>query len=363
MKKLDSCLIIKNEEANIKPLMEQLLTFSHEIHITDTGSTDSTLDILNEFVNNYDNVFIHHYEWDMNFSNAKNFSLHYANNTSDYQFWCDGDDLLNDKLLETLNKFVNDDSVECDIYYIKYQYYFGDTNPHFRTSILKTATDLSWHDPIHEFIALIPNIKLSYSYFDNGSLIIHHRKEVHSDRNLQIFQNMEKEKWDFTARNYYYYGVELMQHKLYDSAYNVFKKCIYFKDANDTTDQINALIYMSLISFNDEWVDMFYHLLKQGIYRGDMFFYIGDYYFYQKHNRELAKMWYTCALNYKYNNFNSFNLNKELITISPCLQLGLIAYQEGDYKASIEYNQKVLEFDPDNETAKNNILFLNNTTQ
>ena len=90
--------------------------------------------------------------------------MHYVNNTSDYQFWCDGDDLLNDKLLETLKKFVNDDSVECDIYYIKYQYYFGDTNPHFRTSILKTATDLSWHDPIHEFIALIPNIKLSYTY-------------------------------------------------------------------------------------------------------------------------------------------------------------------------------------------------------
>ena len=102
---IDSCLIIKNEEENIKSLINQLLTFSHEIHITDTGSTDNTLNIIDELQTINSNIFLHYYKWDMNFSNAKNYSLHYDNNISDYQFWCDGDDTLNDELINRLNEF------------------------------------------------------------------------------------------------------------------------------------------------------------------------------------------------------------------------------------------------------------------
>ena len=59
---IDSCLIIKNEEENIKSLINQLLTFSHEIHITDTGSTDNTLNIIDELQTINSNIFLHYYK-------------------------------------------------------------------------------------------------------------------------------------------------------------------------------------------------------------------------------------------------------------------------------------------------------------
>lgn len=355
---VDSCLIIKNEEANIRELIEQLLVFSHEVHITDTGSTDNTLNIINELQRNHPNLILHYYEWDMNFSNAKNYSLHYDNNVSNYQFWCDGDDLLNEALMNSLVNFVNSDESD-DIYYIKYQYYDGDLNPHFRTSILKTEQNLSWIDPIHEFVGLKPGLKLNHLYFDNGSLIIHHQKEVHASRNLEIFQNMERTNWNFTSRNYFYYGRELESVGLTKSAYEMYKKCIYHEHVNDYTDTFNALNGMKRIKFNEDWLKAFYYLLENNQYRGDIFYNAGNYYF-EKGCKELAKFFYLAAINYKYNPHCSFGLDMYDITVNPLLQLGLIVYQENDIEGSLRYNERVLEYDENNTTAKNNILFLNN---
>ena len=361
MIKLDSCLIIKNEEENITPLINQLLLFSHEIHITDTGSTDNTLSILEEFEKTHNNIFIHHYEWDMNFSNARNYSLHYDNDTSDYKFWCDADDQLNDEMITRIKEFINDDTINDDIYYMKYKYYANDNDPHFRTSVLKTSADLKWNDPIHEYIGLFNGIKLNYDYFNNGPLLIHHRKEIHTNRNLEIFQNMEKIGAVFTGRNYYYYGRELLNHGLKESAYEMFKRCIYYEENYDIQDKVNSLNAVYDIHPNDKWLEMFFYLLQHNIYRGDIFYYAGNFYLNKRKNNFLAKVYYNAALNYEYDNNCAFGLYMNNITINPLLQLGVIAYNEGDNDKCREYNERVLEYDPENITAKNNILFLNNS--
>ena len=51
--KIDTCIIVKNEEKTIKKLIEQFLVFSNEIHITDTGSTDNTIKIIEDFSKKY----------------------------------------------------------------------------------------------------------------------------------------------------------------------------------------------------------------------------------------------------------------------------------------------------------------------
>ena len=363
MLKIDSCLIIKNEQDNIKILINQLLKFSHEIHITDTGSTDNTISILEKLKSKHNNIFIHHYTWDFNFSNARNYSLKYKNDTSDYKFWCDGDDTLNDKLISTLQQFSNKDNSDTDIYYIKYQYYQGDKNPHFRTSILKSSSNLCWNDPIHEYIGLYNGIKLNHDYFDNGSLLIHHRKEVHTNRNLEIFQNMEKIGSKFTGRNYYYYAMELLNSGLKKSAYEMFKECIYYKDNYDVQDKFNALLNIYNIKPDKEWIEMFYYVLSLNIYRGDILYYAGNYYLDIEKNYYLAKVFYNGALEYKWDNSCSFGLLIENITINPLLQLGLIAWYENEPEKTKYYNEQVLKYDPNNQSAINNIKFLNNKTK
>ena len=60
--KIDSCIIVKNEQDNIMKLIYQLIEFSNEVHITDTGSTDNTINIINDIIKIHPNVYLHHFD-------------------------------------------------------------------------------------------------------------------------------------------------------------------------------------------------------------------------------------------------------------------------------------------------------------
>ena len=354
--KIDTCIIVKNEEKTIQKLIEQFLVFSDEIHITDTGSTDNTINIINEFVNYHSNVFLHHFEWCHDFAKARNYSLTCYECKADYQFWCDGDDELNDKLIETLREFSRSDKYDADIYFMKYQYYDGDKNPHNRTSLLKVGKGLEWHDPIHEYIGYTTSHKVDYDVFNNGSLIIHKRDigVSHTDRNLNIFMNMERTKYKFTCRNRYYYGRELLYNKLTECAINQFHKCIDSEE-NNHLDKYNAC--NKLFEAKDpEAIDYFFKMLKDNNYRKDMLYSAGKY-FFEKNQLDTAKLFYLLCVNCKepYTGL-SFGYNK-ICHVNSLLQLNVIEYKLGNIQSAIDYNNKALELDPNNKSALNNVEF------
>lgn len=354
--KIDTCIIIKNEEKTISNLIYQFLEFSNEIHITDTGSTDNTIKLVEDIIKEHSNVYLHHFTWCLDFSKARNYSLTCYECKSDYQFWCDGDDALNDKLVETLKEFVKSDDKDADIYFMKYQYYDGDKNPHNRTSLLRVGRGLEWHDPIHEYIAYTTSHKVDYNLFNNGSLIIHKRAAgvVHTDRNLQIFMNMEKTNYPFSCRNRYYYGRELMHNKLSECALNQFHKCIDSTEINrlDKYNACNRLFEMK----DPEAIDYFFKMMKSNVYRKDMFYSVGKYYF-EKNQLETAKLYYLLCINCQEPQPGmSFGYNP-VCNSNSLLQLNVIEYRLGNIKKAIEYNNKVLEIEPTNQNAINNAEF------
>ena len=359
--KIDSCLIIKNEEKNIEKLIYQLLEFSNEIHITDTGSTDNTLKIINDIQKKHKNIFVSNFEWIFDFSAARNYSLYYYqdSDTSDYKFWCDGDDLLNDKLITTLKEFSNNLFYNDDIYYIRYKYSKFDKNPHVRTTLFKTSTKIKWFDPIHEYINILPEYKLNYSLFDNGSLIIHQRNfeentEEYNNRNLSIFFNMEQNNVEFTSRNRYYYGIELINHGLIDSAINQFHKCL-----DEYDDPFHHMLCIpELFNYNDpNALEYLFRLLRNGICRKDFFMYLGNYMF-DINNYELAKTFYINCINYpEPQDTWAFKYDKNCV-IESLLQLGLIEYNLKNYKEAIKYNEQILDIESDNDIAINNLDIL-----
>ena len=355
---IDTCIIVKNEEKTIKKLINQFLLFSHEIHITDTGSTDNTISIIEEIQKTNSNVFLHHFEWCMDFAKARNYSLTCYECKADYQFWCDGDDELNDKLIETLKEFVNSNDKDCDIYFMKYQYFDGDKNPHNRTSLLKVSSELKWYDPIHEYISYTTSHKVDYDIFNNGSLIIHKRDLSinHVDRNLEIFMNMERNDYKFTCRNRYYYGRELLYNKLWECGINQLHKCIDSTE-NNHLDKYNACNKL-FESKDPEAIDYFFKMMKDNNYRKDMFYYVGRYY-YEKSNFEQAKFYYLLCINCNEPKPGfTFGYNS-ICHINSLLQLNVIEYKFGNIDKSIEYNEKVLRIDSTNEIAIGNIKLLN----
>ena len=63
-------MIVKNEERFLSNCLKSVENFVDEIIVVDTGSADKTIEIAKSF-----NSKLYYYEWDDNFSNARNESL------------------------------------------------------------------------------------------------------------------------------------------------------------------------------------------------------------------------------------------------------------------------------------------------
>lgn len=267
--KIDSVIIVKNEEDNIQNLIEQFLEFSYEIHITDTGSTDNTIQIITKYQQKYSNIFLHHFKWVNDFSKARNYSMTCYECKANYQFWCDADDYLNEELINTLKDFSNKENLNDDIYYVKYEYWKNKFMN--RQSLLKVKANFKWYDPIHEFIKVYTNNTKNLNFFDNGSKLIHHPSFnfSHCKRNLDIFLEMEKNNYKFTKRNLYYFGRELCNNRLYDKAKEIFKQCIDKDDEVNNLHDINSCI--NLFNLKDNQAIEYYNKLKdKGIYNQNL---------------------------------------------------------------------------------------------
>ena len=83
--RISACVIVKNEAANIAGWLDNVKAFASELIIVDTGSTDATLDILQE-----NNVRYYKYEWQDDFAAARNFALSKA--TGDWIVFTDADE-------------------------------------------------------------------------------------------------------------------------------------------------------------------------------------------------------------------------------------------------------------------------------
>ena len=105
------CMIVKNEENYLEGCLNSVKDVVDEIVIVDTGSSDSTKEIAEKYDAN-----IFDYEWNNNFSDARNFSLQYAK--GDWILYLDADERLNSgsvDLLKTIIEKENDAAFECRI--------------------------------------------------------------------------------------------------------------------------------------------------------------------------------------------------------------------------------------------------------
>ncbi|MED4454446.1 TDP-N-acetylfucosamine:lipid II N-acetylfucosaminyltransferase [Metabacillus fastidiosus] len=98
-KKLSICMIVKDEEKNLRRCLDSLRLLLEkdyiELIIVDTGSTDNTVDISREYT---EKVYFH--EWNGNFSDMRNKSISYA--TGEWIFIIDADEEL-----ETPNELIS----------------------------------------------------------------------------------------------------------------------------------------------------------------------------------------------------------------------------------------------------------------
>ncbi len=102
--KLSQCMIVKNEEKNIRQALSWAKEIAFEQIVVDTGSTDRTVEIAQEL-----GAKVYHFEWKNDFASAKNFALEQA--SGNWIAFLDADEYFRKEdisyLLEYIQQIIN----------------------------------------------------------------------------------------------------------------------------------------------------------------------------------------------------------------------------------------------------------------
>lgn len=203
------CMIMKDEEKNLSRVLSSVEGCFDEIHLTDTGSKDKSVDVAKSFGAN-----VHHFEWINDFSAARNYSFSHAK--SDYIMWLDCDDELENK--EAFFKWRDNAMLMNDYWLNNYHYALNDKGEPIctfsRERVVKNGRGFKWKYFLHEGIPPVSDDGREVrSSFINTWSVKHHRtaEDLKKDkgRNIGIIEEHIDKGEKLDPRMSYYYGKEL----------------------------------------------------------------------------------------------------------------------------------------------------------
>lgn len=179
------CLIVKNEEKVLARCLESLKDIADEIILVDTGSSDNTKTIAEEY-----NCKIYDFKWIDDFSAARNYSFSKA--TMDYIYVADADELIDEENIKRFLALKMTLLPEIEIVQMYYtnQLKFNTTynyDKEYRPKLYKRLREFKWMDEIHETVRLEPVI------YDSEIEVIHMPEGNHANRDFSIFLKMVKQ--------------------------------------------------------------------------------------------------------------------------------------------------------------------------
>lgn len=196
------CMIVKDEEQNLKNCLKNIKNKVDEIIIVDTGSTDKTVEIAKKYT---DKVF--NFKWCDDFAAARNYSIEKAKN--DWILVLDADEVVELFNRESLDGFINSDGKQLGR--IKIINTFEDTSGKKRiierVSRIFNKKYFKYYGMIHEQI--VPIGELDYKTLEVDITIKHigYEKNIVNNknkisRNKKMLQKAIKEKNDDSYLQY-----------------------------------------------------------------------------------------------------------------------------------------------------------------
>jgi glycosyltransferase involved in cell wall biosynthesis len=186
MTRLTLSMIVKNEEKYLRECLESVRGVIDEIVLVDTGSTDLTIEIAEEF-----NANIFHFDWIDDFSAARNFAL--SKSTGDWILYLDADERLDKNSLDELKRKTSDTRKAGFYCTVK----STDSNDSHDNSIryirlFANRPEISFTGKVHEQIE--ESLNSNGYYITNSGIAIHHvgynvskeEKQQKAKRNLNL---------------------------------------------------------------------------------------------------------------------------------------------------------------------------------
>lgn len=341
---LSVCLIVRNEEEVIARVLDCAKKIADEIVIVDTGSTDKTVEIAEQYTQK-----IYFCEWNNNFSDVRNFAFNKAE--CDYLMWLDADDVITDDNCKKIKELVGNGGF--DTAYLKYVAAFDGDNPtfiYYRERIFSRSTNPRFTGAVHETCS----VKGKVVYSDAE---IHHRKLKSGDpfRNLKIYQKLIASGEKLDERSQFYYARELFYCGMYRESAAVFEH--YLTRNGWVENKIEACqnLYLVYSALGDtERAES--SLLKSLLYAPPKSYtccMLGER-FLQKNELNSAIYWYEHALATNDDVRSGAFVNLDYSGFIPCIQLCVIYDKLGDFERANAYNEEAGRLKPQNQSYLSN---------
>lgn len=203
------CLIVKNEAEALPHCLGSARDLVDECVVLDTGSTDETVAVARRF-----DAQVFHEVWTDDFARARNAA--FARATGDYIFWLDADDVLLPPDRARFRAFRQTLAGTVNGYTMVYDYArdeHGASLLRFRLPrVVRRTAGFRWVGRVHEYLEGPGPLEPA------EVVITHNRMRSSGDRNLRIYQAMERANEPFTPRDRLYYANELADHRRWDEA-------------------------------------------------------------------------------------------------------------------------------------------------
>jgi len=188
------CMIVKNEEENLKRCLESVKDIVDEMIIVDTGSKDSTVPIAKLF-----GAKVYDFLWTGDFSEARNHSLKFA--TGDWILLMDADDELEKEDREKVLELTHENSAEA--YFFRTISFVDsaegyDEMQNLNIRLIRNKKGYFFSNPIHEQIYMnIKKITPQAKILNKDIRVYHYgylnKNIVHQDKRNRNIEILNKE--------------------------------------------------------------------------------------------------------------------------------------------------------------------------
>lgn len=240
---LSVCMIVKDEAKVLRRCLESIHGIADEIVIADTGSTDQTKAIAEEYTN-----YVYDFEWVHDFAAARNFAASKA--IGQWILVIDADEYVDRKSFQDFKQNLKENPPDHNIIAVKIMNFTGlkgeRLSENYHDRLYKNDQMITYTRSIHEVLKHEAPELASHGYSDLKIFHTGYTKETvqeknKSDRNLEILLQKENKE----AIDYFYLGNEFRILKEYDKAILNFQKSYSFKPDLNAEWVKRLLIYLT----------------------------------------------------------------------------------------------------------------------
>jgi len=332
-----------------------------EIHLTDTGSTDGSIELIETYAKGPNpadaSISLHHFKWVDDFAAARNASFDPAK--TDYSAWLDLDDILSDR--DQFISWRNEVMLLADFWVATYHYAItpeGRPACSFaRERVIRNGLGLKWKYFVHE--GIIPKTELRHQFATNWT-VNHMRtdedQKADRSRNLKLFQNRLD---SLDARMTYYYGKELFENNDPMAAFQFLLKAIAMPDL-EIHDRILGIQYACLAAGACNQFERTIHLAHNGLQlapnRAEFFVFVGDAYLKLNKANE-AIPYFNAAKACQFQDPNALMTGPTFVSENaykayPRMQLARLYFHQGQMDKALKEIEEVKVFGPHVEASQ-----------